>query len=284
MRSTYRSAIAFSLLAPLVPLALGQFGWLTSTEQFTPKNRLSGIGIDRGEMSDAVLTRRTELMIESQTFAIMRDPEALAGAKRITSPKLTPIFRAASTRSGLPFELIRAVAYLESWGDPRAESYAGPKGIMQFSEATARSAGLKIVRTKRYKVSSERVKVKTKAGNSYRTVRKRTPYAVTVRDERLLPDRAIPAAANYLARLENKFGGRDWAVFAYHCGEGCIAEVQNIVHQSDGLDKGNVTVAKAFFSASPARNRQLYDTLHHHMERDYSPTYWFRIMRAQQLL
>jgi hypothetical protein len=43
-------------------------------------------------------------------------------------------------------------------------------------------------------------------------------------------------------------------------------------------------VAKAFFGASPAYNRELYQSIRYHMERDYSPTYFFRISRAEQLL
>jgi hypothetical protein len=39
-----------------------------------------------------------------------------------------------------------------------------------------------------------------------------------------------------------------------------------------------------FFCANPAWNRELYLALMRNMERDYSPTYWFRISRAEQLL
>jgi hypothetical protein len=39
-----------------------------------------------------------------------------------------------------------------------------------------------------------------------------------------------------------------------------------------------------FFSASPARNTELYQVLQREMQRDYSPTYWFRVERAEQLL
>jgi hypothetical protein len=39
-----------------------------------------------------------------------------------------------------------------------------------------------------------------------------------------------------------------------------------------------------FFSCSPAWNRELYRAVQQQMQRDYSPTYWFRIMRAEQLL
>ncbi len=117
----------------------------------------------------------------------------------------------------------------------------------------------------------------------YKTVRHRTPYTELVRDDRLNPERAVPAAANYLARMENKFGGRDWAVFAYHCGEGCISELLPLAQAALGR-KTQPTVAGMFFAASPAFHRDLYEALQRHMQRDYSPTYWFRIMRAEQLL
>src|SRR5207302_501045 len=142
------------------------------------------------------------------TFAIMREAQSVTGADRITSLKLKALFEAAEKKSGFPASTLAAISYLESWGLPTAESPAGPKGIMQISEATARSMGLKVVRATRYKITTQ---TKTVRGKK-RTVKARTPYTVTLRDERLIPERAIPAAAVYLARLEQKFNGRDWAV------------------------------------------------------------------------
>jgi hypothetical protein len=254
------------------------------SEYFSPQHRLSGIGVDRSEVTPAVLDARTGRMIQSQTFVIMRDPRATAGAERITSARLAQIFRRAATTSGLPASLISAIAYLESWGDAKAESPAGPKGIMQFSEATARAAGLRVVRVTRFKIITERKLVARKTGPPvHRTVRHRIPYTVTVRDDRFNPERAIPAAAGYLARMETKFGGRDWAVFAYHCGEGCVAELYPLAQVALG-GKQQPTVAAMFFAANPALHRDLYDAIQRHMQRDYSPTYWFRVQRAEQLL
>ena len=59
----------------------------------------------------------------------------------------------------MPASLIEAIAYLESWGDAKAESPAGPKGIMQISAATARTMGLKVLISTRYKVTREKVAV-----------------------------------------------------------------------------------------------------------------------------
>src|SRR5580658_7652052 len=147
-------------------------------------------------MTAELLAARTDRMIQSQTFTVMREPQAVAGAERITGARLAPVFRRASDESGWPVSLISAVALLESWGDPQAQSPAGPRGIMQFSEATARAAGLRIVRATRFEVATSHQLVRKRNGKSvYRTVRRKIPSTVTVRDDRLNPDRAAPAAA-----------------------------------------------------------------------------------------
>ena len=270
----------YAFLLALVPLV--QAG---GPERFTPTHRVNGIGISRDDISDELLEIRTERMIESQTFTIMRESQALAGAKRVTgSAKLQALFRSASAASGMPATVIEAICYLESWGDPKAQSISGPRGIMQISGATAVSMGLKVTYATRYHTAREKVPVKAKGKTTYRTVTRKTPYKVLVRDDRIVPERAIPAAAHYLAGMERKFGGQDWAIFAYHCGQGCVGMMQEIARRARGVPAGQVTVARMFFSSNPAWNRELYDATQQQMQRDYSPTYWFRIRRAEQLL
>src|ERR1700733_2365273 len=91
-----------------------------AVEYFTPRHQLSGIGAGRSEMTADLLAARTDRMIQSQTFAIMRDPQAVAGAERITGARLAGIFRRASDESGWPVSLISAVSLLESWGGAAA--------------------------------------------------------------------------------------------------------------------------------------------------------------------
>ena len=256
---------------------------IAAAEYFTPQHQLLGIGAGRSAITPELLDARTNRMIQSQTFTIMRNPQAIAGAERITGARLAPIFRHAADQSGWPASLISAVAFLESWGDAQAESPAGPRGLMQFSEATARAAGLRVVRMTKFQVTTSHQLVKRKHGKPvYRTVRHKIPYTVTVRDDRLNPERAAPAAARYLARLETKFGGRDWAIFAYHCGEGCVSDLFPLTVAA--VHHKQPSVAEMFFAANPAHNSELYEALQREMQRDYSPTYWFRIRRAEQLL
>jgi len=273
-----RFALFFLSLVPLTRAS--------SPDTFTPVHRLAGIGVARDDLTDDTIDARTRLMIDSQTFSILREPMAVPGAKRITTDKkLEQIFRSAAERSGLPVSLLEAIAYLESWGDAKAESPAGPRGIMQISHGTAREMGLRVARTIKYRTVKEKVQVRDKHNKLVtRTVRRKVPYAVPGRDERLSPERAIPAAAMYLANLERRYGGRDWAIFAYHCGEGCVSEMLDLTRRARGIPKDEVTVARMFFSASPAWNRELYQAVQIQMQRDYSPTYWFRVRRAEQLL
>lgn len=272
--------------AALFLLSLAPLGQAGSTGYFVPEHRVSGIGVARDDISDDLLEARTSLMVQSQTFSILREPLAIPGARRITADrKLQSIFRTAAQRSGLPSTLLEAIAYLESWGDAKAESITGPRGIMQISAATARSMGLRVVQATRYRVTREKVQVPVKHGKpKYKTVTHRTPYTVTVRDDRLLPDRAIPAAAVYLAGMEQKFQGLDWAIFAYHCGQGCVSSMLDLTRRAHGIPKDEITVPRMFFSNSPGWNRELYEAMQQEMQRDYSPTYYFRIKRAEQLL
>jgi hypothetical protein len=274
--------------AVLFVLSLAFLGRAGSPEYFTPMHRVSGIGVDRDDLSRDLLDARTDLMVQSQTFIVMREPQAVAAARRITGDRtLQSLFINAAARSGLPASLIEAIAYLESWGDAKAESPAGPKGIMQISAATARDMGLQIVTATRYKVTRDKVPLPSKSKTAkprYKTVTHKTPYVVTVRDDRLVPSRAIPAAAQYLAGMVQRFGGIDWAIFAYHCGQGCVTEMLDLTRRARGIPKDQVSVPRMFFSCSPAWNRELYQAIQQQMQRDYSPTYYFRVMRAEQLL
>jgi Transglycosylase SLT domain len=273
-----------AVLLAMVSCLDGQFGLSNREDFFQPVHRLAGIGVDRSSISEAVLQKRTELMIDSQTFSIMRDPHALEGAQRINSPKLQKIFKDASKVSGLPAGIIAAVAYLESWGDANAQSSAGPRGIMQFSKATGKAAGLQIVTATRYRTTSEKKKVVVKGKTVTKTVTHKTPYEVVVRDDRLIPERAVPAAAKYLATMTNKYGRQDLAIFAYHCGEGCVSDFIAVAKQTEDFRNEVITVPRLFFGSSPVHNPEIYARIKEHMLRDYSPTYYFRIMRAQQLL
>ncbi len=257
----------------------------TEVKYFVPAHRLTGIGIERQTLVDDTLRQRTEAMIQSQTFGIMREPLAVQGAERVNAAGLQRLFRDAERQSGFPASVLQAMAYLESWGVANAESPAGPRGILQISEATGRRIGLRVAYATRHRTIRTQTQVRNKHGKLVnRTVKRKETYTVLTRDDRLKPERAIPAAAQYLAGMEQRYGGRDWAIWAYHCGEGCVADFRAMAKNTRGLDDPPASVAKVFFGCDPVWNRELCGALRAQMERDYSPTYWFRVMRAEQLL
>jgi hypothetical protein len=269
-------AVAFCAALPASP---------TEPGYFVPVHRLPGIGLGRQDMTDETLALRTEAMIQSQTFGIMREPLAVQGAQRIHGAGLERLFQDAGRKSGFPASVLQAMAYVESWGMADAESPAGPRGILQISEATGKRIGLRIVYATRRRVIKTQTAVRNKHGKVvYRTVRRKETYTVLVRDDRLKPEKAIPAAALYLAGMEQRYGGRDWAIWAYHCGEGCVADFRAMAKSAKGLDDPPASVANVFFGCSPVWNRELCAAIRAQMDRDYSPTYWFRVMRAEQLL
>jgi hypothetical protein len=252
---------------------------------FVPVRRLPGIGIARQDLTGEDLARRTEAMIQSQTFGIMREPLAAQGAERIYSSGLQRMFRDAERHSGFPASTLQAMAYVESWGLANAESPAGPRGILQISEATGKRIGLRIVYATRHRTVKTQTAARNKHGKLvYRTERHKETYTLLVRDDRLKPEKAIPAAASYLAGMEQRYGGRDWAIWAYHCGEGCVADFRAMAKSAQAPDAPSASVAQVFFGCSPVWNRELCEAIRAQMDRDYSPTYWFRVMRAEQLL
>ena len=250
-----------------------------------PAHRFPGIGLGRQDITDEALARRTEAMIQSQTFSIMREPFAAQGAERIHGSSLQRLFRDAERKSGFPASVLQAMAYLESWGLANAESPAGPRGILQISEATGKRMGLRIVYATRHRTIKTQTAFRNKHGKLvYRTVRHKESYMVLVRDDRMRPEKAIPAAAMYLAGMEQRYGGRDWAIWAYHCGEGCVSDFRAMAKSLQRAEEPPASVAQVFFGCSPVWRRQLCEAIHAQMDRDYSPTYWFRVMRAEQLL
>src|SRR5262249_35654590 len=62
-----------------------------------------------------------------------------------------------------------------------------------------------------------------------------------------------------------------------------VSEMLPLAHAALGHNS-RPSVAAMFFAASPAFHRDLYEAVQRHMQRDYSPTYWFRVQRAEQLL
>lgn len=99
------------------------------------------------------------------------------------------MFQKAADAHGVSYDLLRKLSFNESSFNPKAVSKTGPKGIMQFTKATARSMGLNVT-----------------DGDD---------------DGRYNPELAIDAGAKLLSSLVKKYNGDELkAALAYNQGEG----------------------------------------------------------------
>lgn len=107
-------------------------------------------------------------------------------------PASTPyadLINGAAARTGVPGELLAAVAKQESGFNPRAVSPAGAQGLMQLMPGTARGLGVT---------------------NSFD------------------PAQAVDGAARLLRTLLDKFGSTELALAAYNAGPGAVARYDGI--------------------------------------------------------
>jgi len=115
------------------------------------------------------------------------------------------LYRKAADTHGVSYDLLRKLSFNESSFNPKAQSPTGPRGIMQFTRATAKGLGLNAT-----------------DGDD---------------DDRLNPERAIDAGARHLSDLVRKYGGDELkAALAYNQGEGRTGGAQ-----IQAYDKGDFT-------------------------------------------
>ncbi len=265
-------------LPPVVKIPAGQ-------QYFQPTNRLPGIGLDRQSMSPAVLQFRTSNLIQSQAFSILRDPRAVAWAQTCNDSSLQALFISAAKEAGFPKGLLEGLSFVESGCDPNAKSPSGPAGIIQISKSTAKLMGLRQYSETRLRQVLAQRKLVKKARPGHPAVYKDVParkekYKVLV-DERLDPSKAVPAAAKYLADMARRYGGVDFALWAYHSGEGRIGQVRKLIGKYRIED---ATVPLVFFGNTPEWRKDLYELIGKDMEKDYGPTYYFCVRKGEELL
>ena len=104
------------------------------------------------------------------------------------------LFVASGASEGLPPELLKALAVAESRMNPRAQSHAGARGLMQLMPGTARSLGV---------------------ADSYD------------------PVQAVPAGARYLARQIARFGTYELGLAAYNAGPGAVEKAGGIPRNAE---------------------------------------------------
>lgn len=189
-------------------------------------------------------------------FNVLTDTSAFFAPLRLA--KYEKYFQAASEKTGLSADLLKAIAFVESGGRPKIRSNAGAVGIMQLMPACANFCGL-----------SSR--------------------------ERTNPEKNIQAGAKYLRYLCKLFDNRsDLAIASYHMGEGnmnrnielALKEFYGIDTTVNGknssaiVEKFDLSYALMYFGAESngALHKRLVNL------KDWSMDYCFRVLGAQKAL
>lgn len=147
----------------------------------------------------------------------------MATKQKLPTPIATMLDAAAAINE-IPASLARAVAWIESKGNPRAESNVGARGVMQLMPATAKDLGVT------------------------------DPFD---------PEQNIAAGVAYLSKLLKKYGNEMHALAAYNWGPGyvdkALADGKALPHsviqytrnvQARKAEEGSLTAATPFFSES----------------------------------
>lgn len=246
----------------------------TKATVFVPSHRVQGVGRDRESVAAIGLDIRTSLAERAQWFWIMKRPEARAAPKRIFESKLWRIIESSAKAKGLDPIFLASRIFLESWGDCAARAsernWAAAAGCAQFTASGAKDEGLVIKRERK------------KVGKLW--------LNVVVRDDRLDPILAIPAMANRIARRSAVYGRSDFEVAEYHMGAGNMLSVLSL-YTGEKVDSKNaaeiirrkkLTYPLVFFNNTARYKKDLYS--YFGRLADYSPTYYFRIQAAYDLL
>lgn len=147
----------------------------------------------------------------------------MATKQKLPSP-IAAMLDAAAAHNAIPSALARAVAWVESRGNPKAESNVGARGVMQLMPATAKQLGVS------------------------------DPFDA---------EQNIAAGVAYLSKLLKKYGNEMHALAAYNWGPGYVdhalaagkAIPESVLQyarnvQARKAEEGSLAAATPFFSES----------------------------------
>gem|GEM_PF-4520133 len=212
-------------------------------------------------------------------------PDPVLAAKRVSA--LRPSIERACQGTDVDPDLVAALIFLESQGDPFAMAPGGAAGLGQFIRDTAKAYGLKLEEPKRIK----RLRAMIKKGDAFAAKK------LAKLDERFDGKKALAATVRYLQDHIESLGGKaDFAFAAYHMGQGNVTKILRAYcyknrqypwtdsEETVGemIARHNLSWSNVLADISPLRHPRTYEVLS--SLKDDSPSYWYRVNCAKRLL
>lgn len=207
---------------------------------------------------------------------------------------------------------------LESGGDPNARSVADAIGVAQFMAGTARRVGLKVdlaasnALSRKIAVLEKDLRALEAAAPGFTRAAPKGMGSTWTRDQwiayrksqrnklvakrrqvdhRFDPHKSITVQTRYLLKLTRRYGGVDWALQAYHGGEGGVSRTRSLFARSGAL----VQLASRGGEAGP---RDSYSTLYRQVTPLTAPAafgylygrsddhryYWWKVLMAERAM
>ncbi len=278
--------------------------------------RYEGLGVDRATLTAEQVATRTMRLQRRSDFYILRHEDAKNAPGRIFDPTIWSLIVKSARENNIDPMTLASIFYIESYGrtDAKASS-SSAAGIAQITLPTAKDMRLTV---KKEKIGSHIEKRPKFGWRGKGKNRKRVQVGTTsVRvndyryiDERLEPEKAIPATARLFASRVSIFGREDFAIQAHHDGLGRdlnlisahtdiprpirIKGVGKLISKISGrlevtektvggiIASRNLTYADIFFRNTPYHNRATFKFLG--TIPDFGATYYFNVEAARRLL
>ncbi len=239
------------------------------------------LGVNRYDMTTDQLAWRIDLIIQTRTFWIMREGDAIKGAERIDTLNYQSFVKAAAALYKVSADDIEAIHYLESFGDTKAKSPTGPIGPGQFTRRTGSNIGP--VKDGKCLVRFEGIPCGGKLPKVLPKV---------VEDNRTDVELSVYATAKLLADETKFFGDGEFALMAYHSSRDDVRNWVKKYLEPQPVDLGGkidiqrygITYGKLYFGSTPYKNPGTYAMYRQIMQEDWGANYPWKVRCAQRLL
>ncbi len=177
----------------------------------------------------------------------------------------------AAGEAGVDADLLEAIVFLESAGNPAARASDDLEGAVGLTQILAGTATTLLGMRADVAASERLTRQMRRRGPLPRLLRRRRAV-----DERFDPRKALAGAGRYLKLARQRFGREDLAVVSYHMGMG---NLENVLGAYGEHDAG---WAQVYFDATPRNHPRAYRLLSGFG--DDSATYLWRVYAAREIM